>query len=105
MDIDYINISNIEAVRDDWYPGDSHYMKFTITKREKAKDWLEREIFKVLNIYPVVDGDGKFNLKPFKPPIAGRDTLQDFDEDNIIGLPTYDMNLAGLINECEFHYD
>lgn len=105
IDTDYINITAIEAVRDDWYPGDSNYMKFSITKREKAKDWLQREIFKVLNIYPMVDGDGRFNLKPVKPPIASRDTVQSLDEDTIVGLPSYDMNLASLVNEVEIHYD
>lgn len=105
IDTDYINMPAIEAVRDDWYPGDSNYMSFSITKRENANAWLQREIFKVLNIYPVVDGDGRFNLKPFKPPIASRDTVQSLDEDNIIGLPSFDTNLAALINECEFHYD
>ena len=105
IDTDYINISAIEAARDDWYPGDSNYMSFSITKREKANDWLQREIFKVLNIYPVVDGDGRFNLKPFKPPIASRGTVQSLDEDTIVGLPSYDMNLAALINEVEVHYD
>ena len=105
IDTDYINVAAIEAVRDDWYPGDSNYMKFTITERESAKDWLQREIFKVLNIYPIVDGDGRFNLKPVKPPIASRDTVQSLDEDTIVDLPTYDMNLAALINEVEVHYD
>ena len=105
IDTDYINIAAIEAVRDDWYPGDSNYMKFSITERESAKDWLQNEIFKVLNIYPIVDGDGRFNLKPVKPPIASRDMVQSLDEDTIIDLPTYDMNLAALINEVEVHYD
>ena len=105
IDTDYINMSAIEAVRDDWYPGDSNYMKFSITKREKAKDWLQNEIFKLLNIYPIVDGDGRFNLKPVKPPISSQYTVQSLDKDTIIDLPSYDMNLSSLINEVEVHYD
>lgn len=104
IDDDYINVASIEQVRDDWFPGYSHYMKFTINKREKAKDWLEREIYKVLNLYPVVDGDGKFNIKPFKPPFPSSG-VQSFTEDNIIGLPRWDANLEGVINEVEFSYD
>jgi hypothetical protein len=104
IDDDYINITSIEEVRDKWYAGDSHYMSFTINKREKAKDWLEREIFKPLNLYPVVDGDGKVNIKPFKPPFPSTD-VQSFTEDNIIGLPRWSANLEGVINEVEFHYD
>ena len=105
LNVDYINITNIEAMRDRWYPGDSHYMAFTITEKEKAKDWLEREIFKVLNCYPVIDGQGRFNLKPFRPPLAALETVQSFDENNIIGVPEWDANLGALINEVEVLYN
>ncbi len=105
IDESYLNVSEIEQVRDRWFPSDSVRMKFIIDKREKAKDWLEREIFKIMNIYPVIDGDGKFNIKPFKPPIPVYAAVQSFTEDNIIGLPKWDANLDALINEIEFHYD
>ncbi|MBU0846859.1 hypothetical protein KKH23_06670, partial [Patescibacteria group bacterium] len=32
-------------------------------------------------------------------------TIVSFDEDAIIGLPTWDQNLKGLINEVDFFYD
>lgn len=105
IDESYINMAEIEQVRNRWFPGDSVKMRFTIDKREKAKDWLEREIFKIMNLYPVIDGDGKFNIKPFKPPIPVYSAIQSFTEDNIIGLPKWDSNLDAVINEIEFHYD
>ena len=105
IDEDFINVSSIEDVRDDWFPGPSIRMSFTIDKRVQAKKWLETEIFKVLNVYPVIDADGKFNIKPFKPVLSATETVQTFDEDNIIGLPTYDLNLSEVINEVECHYD
>ena len=105
IDEDYINVTAIEAVRDDWFPGPAHRFTFTIDKRVQAKKWLEQEIFKVLNIYPVIDADGKFNLKPFKPPLPATETVQSFTEDNIIGMPGWTMNLGATINEVECHYD
>jgi hypothetical protein len=105
IDADYINVTNIESVRDDWFPGPAYRFSFTIDKRIQAKKWLEKEIFKILNVYPVTDADGKFNIKPFKPPLPATTTIQSFDEDNIIGLPLYDFNLKDLINEVEAHYD
>jgi len=105
IDDAYINVAGIEDVRDKWFPGDSNYMKFTIEKRIKAKDWLEKEIFKVLNLYPVVDGDGRFSIKPFKPPLPAIESVQSFDEGNIIGIPRWDANLSALVNEIELHYN
>lgn len=101
----FVDIAGIEQVRDDWFPGASAHMMFTITKREKAKDWIEREILKVLNVYPVIDGQGRFTIKPFKPHIKTTVQIQSFNEDNIIGFPSFDHNLDALINEVEFHYD
>lgn len=105
LDTSYINISAIEKVRDDYYPGDSHYMKFVIKDRKKAKDFIEEQICKVLNCYPVIDGQGRFTIKAYRPPIASQDVVQTFDEDVIIGMPQWDANLSALINELEIHYN
>ena len=105
LDTDFVNVTEIEQARDRWYPGDSHYMQFTIKDREVAKDFMEREIFKVLNCYPIIDGHGRFSIKPFKPPLAALETTQSFDENNIIDLPAWDANLSSLINEVEVFYN
>lgn len=105
LDPSYINVTAIEEVRDNWFPGDSHYMRFTINERIKAKDFFEKEIFKPLNLYPVIDGQGRFSVKPFKPPLAALESVQAFNKDNIIGLPQWDANLSALVNEVEVQYD
>lgn len=99
-----VNVAAIEAVRDTWYPGDSYYMSFTITSPIKAKEFIETEILQVLNCYPAIDGQGRYSIIPFKPPVYA-DQTQDFDEDVIIGIPTWDGNLSSMINEIEFHFD
>jgi len=106
IDDDFINVSNIEKIRDSWFPADSNYMHFTITDRIKAKDWFEKEIFQPLNLYPVIDGQGRFDLKvAYKPPFPAIEESQSFDDDDIIGQPSWDANLSGVINELELHYD
>ena len=42
IDEDYINVSGIEAVRDDWFPGPAHRFSFSIDQRIQAKKWLEQ---------------------------------------------------------------
>jgi hypothetical protein len=105
LDDAYINVAEIEQVRDDWFPGDSHYMRFEINERIVAKDFFETEIFKVLNLYPVIDGQGRFSVKPFKPPLAALEAVQSYSGDNIIGFPQVDFNLTAMVNEVEIHYD
>jgi len=105
IDDAFINVDAIETTRDRWFPGPAYRFSFTINERIKAKQWLEKEIWKILNVYPVIDSDGRFNIKPHKPPLPALTTVQSFDEDNIIGIPSYDCNLDALINEVECHYD
>ena len=105
LDTDYIDVTSIEDIRDNWFPGQSAYFSFTISEREKASDWLEREIFKPLNLYPVIDGQGRFLIKVFKPPLPTGKAEMTLDEDSIIGLPTWDMNLGSLVNEVEWWFN
>ncbi len=106
LDADYINVSAIERMRDTYYPGQSHYMAFSITAPEKAVDFLQREILKVLNCYPTTDGQGRYNVIPFRPPtLTSGQQGQDLTDAVIVGTPTWDANLAAMINEIEFHYD
>ncbi len=105
IDVEHIDLAGLEDVRDNWYPGDSHFMQFVISERIKAKDWFEKEFFKVLNCYPVIDGQGHFSIKPFRPPLAALETLRTITDDHIIGFPGWSANLKALVNEVEVHYD
>ena len=105
IDIENIDIVGLEDARDKWYPGDSNYLQFTIVERSKTKDWIEREILKVLNCYPSVDGRGRYSIKPFRPPLAAIETTLTITDDHVIGLPKWSSNLAALVNEVEVHYD
>jgi len=102
---DFINVTEIEAVRDAWFPGNSHYMKITVSERIVAKEWIETEILQPLNCYPAIDGQGKYSIKPCKPPLAGYTRVQSFTDDNTISLPSWDANLSALVNDLEIHYD
>jgi len=102
---DFINVTEIESVRDSWFPGNSHYMKMTINERITAKEWIETEILQALNCYPAIDGQGKYSIKPCKPPLAGYTRVQAFTDDNTIKLPSWDANLSALINDLEIYYD
>ena len=104
IDTDHINLANILQVWEDWFPNNTYHFSFTITDPIVAKRWFETEIFKVLNIYPVIDGDGKFNIKPFKPPLPTTTSVQTFDETVVSGYPEWDMNLEDTINEMEVHF-
>jgi len=104
IDASFINVSHIEKERERWFP--STRFSFDIQERLVAKDFLEKEIFQPCNIYPIIKGDGTFDIKVFRPPFPDDyGEVQSFDEDVIIGLPTWDENLNGVINEIEFHYD
>ncbi len=100
-----VDAARFEGIRDTYFPGDSHNMDFTITKRETAKKFIESEIFKVLNMYPVLRGDGKISVAVLKPPLPSEDPPQQFTEKEIVGVPKWQGNLGSLINEIGFFTD
>lgn len=105
LDTPVLNVAAIEKVRDDWVPGDCAYMKFTITKPMKAKDFIEKEICQVLNLYPMVDGAGRYFFQPYKPPLPSAGTIQTIDESTLDRMPGWDANLDDLVTDVEFSYD
>jgi len=105
MDSTEVDISGIETMRDDYFPGNSHWIYITITDKSKASTFLEKEIFKPLNLTPFITSAGRFTVKPYKPPLANTAKVQTFDEDVISGLPEMDFNLGELVNEVDFKYD
>ena len=105
LDESLVDVAGIEHLRDVYFPAASHDMSFSITESEKASDFFEKEIFRELNIYPVIDGQGRFTLKKIAPPLPTDETLIEIGDDDIIGVPKWDENLDGMINEIECSYD
>jgi len=104
LDPNNIRMSHIEDERDKWFAG----ARFAFDIREPivAKKFLEDEIFKVCGMYPIIRGDGSFDIKVYRPPLPEEwGDIQIFDSDVIIGAPSWDQNLKGLINEVQFSYD
>ena len=101
VDRQYIRVSNIEYIRDTWLRGVN--VSFDIRKRTVAKGFFEEQIFKLCNLYPIVRGDGTFDVIKYHEPLLVDYDVQAFNSDVIIGLPKWDQNLAGMVNECEFH--
>ena len=100
IDQDLVRVSHIEHIRDTWLRGISFF--YDIRKRITAKNFFE-EIFMVCNCYPIIRGDGTFDVIKYHEPLPVALSTQAFDESVIIGLPSWDQNLSGMINECEFH--
>lgn len=63
----FIDVAGIEVER---AAIDSEGYCFTLTGPEIAKTWLEQEIFKTLNMYPLVRQDGSLTLKAYTPVLT-----------------------------------
>lgn len=80
--------------------------EFWIDRKEDGKSWLEREIYKVNNCYPVVLGDGRLSLKLFEPPIQSEELFV-FNTDTNIRKKTVrvDGNLTETFNQATWLFD
>ncbi|MGR9045620.1 MAG: hypothetical protein ACU83N_10010 [Gammaproteobacteria bacterium] len=107
LDSDSVNIASIELVRNQRFWGQTHNLYFTITEKISAKEFIETEILQLLNCYPQIDGQGRYLIVPFAPPVATRQVQSFSETQNIDGnkLPSFDMNLKAMINEIDLKYD
>ena len=105
LDINLINLEHIEYLRDSNFPGASNFLSFRITESSKARDWLSDEILRLIFAYPVVNPDGKFDLKLSKPALPTTGDQPIFTDDDIVGMPKMKGNFSALINTVEIYYD
>lgn len=104
MDTSQIDIQRFEDIRDTYYPTTSVTFKFSIEDRISANDFFKDQIYKPLNMYPVVQGDGLYSARIYRPLLPPFSNVH-INEDATIKIPSYDGNLADLINEVQFSYD
>ncbi len=84
----------------------NHYLEFTVTEPQDAKAWLEREIYKVLGGYAVVNAAGQLTPRFWlAPPVcsAGVSPAFSFTDRNLTKLPTVER--APIVNQLVFRLD
>ena len=82
---------------------------FLIKKVESnAKEFIEKEIFKITQTHLIITNDGILKLIITRPPMAGDNIVvfSDKEEDgNIVGLPEYELNPDKIINQVIIYYN
>jgi hypothetical protein len=85
----------------------NYFLDFTITEPVDAKGWIEKEIFKPLGGYPVVDAQGRlsprFWLVPNTLGTIGCSVVFNFTDHNLRKLPQADK--AQIVNNLVFRMD
>lgn len=61
-----VDVAGLEALRDEHFAGQVY--RFSLPQRVEAKAWLEAEIWRTLNCYPVVLQDGRLSARRYQPP-------------------------------------
>jgi hypothetical protein len=94
-----VDTAGLEALRAAEFPSDTYV--FSLTDREDGKTFIEEQLWKTLNVYPVVKQDGRYSAKRYKQTGASVMTL---DEASIIGW-SWAMGDQEMINVVEVEYD
>ncbi len=107
IDVSDVNVDLIESIRDNYFPGDSHNIYYIASEPVKGKVFLEEQLYKLLNLYPLISGGGQYGLSVFKPPLPNEGVKQTFKEEDgdFIKKPQWSPNLQSLLNEVNFAYD
>jgi hypothetical protein len=94
-----VDVAGLETLRAAEFPGDVY--EFALVEPMEGKTFVEEQIWKALNAYPVVLQDGKYSAKRYKQTGASVATL---DEAAIISAD-WRIGDQNIINEFGIEYD
>ena len=84
----------------------NYYLEFSITEPQDAKQWMEKEIYKALGGYSIVNAAGQITPRFWlEPPVCstGISPVFTFTDRNLLKLPVVER--AGIINQLVFRLD
>lgn len=86
--------------------GALYMCKFIIDDEINVLEFIEQEICRVFGAHVYMRGDGKIALRIYRPPLPVElSSLVVMGDDQIDGIPSWDMNAPSLITHVEFHVD
>jgi hypothetical protein len=97
----YLDVPAILAYRAGLFAG--YYMEFTITEPQDAKGWLEKEIYKALGGYPMVNAQGQISPRFWVGPGLAPASVFSFTDHNLVKLPICER--ASIVNQVVFRMD
>jgi hypothetical protein len=102
----YLDVPEILGLKSSLFG--NYDMQFTITEPQEAKGWLEKEFYKVLGGYPMVNAQGQISPRfwlcaPFAGPGLAPQSVFAFTDHNLTKLPTCER--AQIVNQVIFRMD
>jgi hypothetical protein len=101
IDEDLIDVTEIEAIRDDYFSGQS--WAWSVAEPAEAKAWIEAELCKPLGVYLTQNADSLLSVRYVRPPLWAESPTA-LTDSNIIGVPDVEDSLRDLMNEFLWRY-
>ena len=95
-----VDVATFTTLRGSDFPSDQY--EFSIIAPTDGKTWLETEIFKTMNCYPVVNQTGQLSIKRYKLAVGSPSVTLDPD---VIINATLSQADRQIINVLQFAYD
>jgi spore germination protein YaaH len=98
----YVDVATILGYRNGIF--EAYHMEFSITGAEEGKGWVEKEIYKALGGYSMVDAQGRISPRFWlAPPLGGVSPVFTFTDRNLVQIPA--AARASIINQLTFRLD
>ncbi len=104
VDEDDVAVASMEAERDRWLL--VFDMKFEIFELTEAKKFLESQVLRFINAYPLVDNEGRLSMTVYTPPLP-TSQIRLLNDDVLVDAPTWQGNILArfFFNEIDMQYD
>lgn len=104
IDQSEIAVTRMEQERNRWLQ--AFDFQFEFAEKEDAKQFVEKEIYRFINAYPIIDNEGRISTRVYTPPLPTQ-TVEEFTDDDLVGAPTWQGNIMDryFFNEIDIQHD
>ncbi len=104
IDESLIDVAKFISERQKWLLFFS--FRFELSEAEEGKKFIESELFRFMNSYPIINNNGQISFKVYTPPLPTA-TTQEFTDANLVGAPVWTGNILAryFFNEVDLSFD
>ncbi len=104
IDESLIDVARFISEKQKWL--NSALFRFELSEAEDGKKFLESELYRFMNAYPIINNDGQISFKVYTPPLPTA-TTQEFTDANLVGAPVWKGNVLDryFFNEVDLSFD
>jgi len=104
IDQTLVDVAHFISEKQKWL--NIYNFEFDENEPTEGKAFLESQLYRFMNAYPIISNEGKISIKVYTPPLPTQ-TIAQLTDNNLLGAPAWQGNIMAryFFNEIDFDFD